>query len=120
MLLKGLGGRCRNRTDDRDCQTLALPPHAATAAPRRHSWAIGRPEWLASSGTRPYSGQALIPERPCMTERRLISSGSRFEEQIGYSRAVVDGDYAWVSGTTGFDYKTMTLREGVVAQATQC
>ncbi|GGC29241.1 hypothetical protein GCM10011504_04320 [Siccirubricoccus deserti] len=55
-----------------------------------------------------------------MTERRLISSGSRFEEQIGYSRAVVDGDHVWVSGTTGFDYKTMTLRDGVVAQATQC
>jgi enamine deaminase RidA (YjgF/YER057c/UK114 family) len=55
-----------------------------------------------------------------MTERRLISSGSRFEEQIGYSRAVVDGDHVWVSGTTGFDYKTMTLRDGAVAQATQC
>lgn len=52
--------------------------------------------------------------------RRLISSGSRFEEEIGYSRAVVDGDYVFVSGTTGFDYTTMTLREGVVAQADQC
>jgi enamine deaminase RidA (YjgF/YER057c/UK114 family) len=55
-----------------------------------------------------------------MTERRLISSGSRFEEQIGYSRAVVDGDYVWVSGTTGYDYKAMVLRDGVVDQATQC
>jgi enamine deaminase RidA (YjgF/YER057c/UK114 family) len=52
--------------------------------------------------------------------RRLISSGSKFEEEIGYSRAVVDGDYVFVSGTTGFDYTTMTLREGVVAQADQC
>jgi enamine deaminase RidA (YjgF/YER057c/UK114 family) len=51
--------------------------------------------------------------------RRLISSGSKFEEEIGYSRAVVDGDYVFVSGTTGFDYTTMTLREGVVAQADQ-
>jgi len=54
-----------------------------------------------------------------MTERRRISSGSKFEEEIGYSRAVVDGDYVWVSGTTGFDYATMTLRDGVVAQAEQ-
>ncbi|MBC9179809.1 RidA family protein [Pseudoroseomonas ludipueritiae] len=49
-------------------------------------------------------------------ERRRISSGSRFEEEIGYSRAVVDGDDIFVSGTTGYDYATMTLAEGVVAQ----
>ena len=82
--------------------------------------APGPREWLASPGAPPYAGQARIAERVPMTERRLISSGSRFEEQIGYSRAVVDGDHVWVSGTTGFDYRTMTLREGVVAQATQC
>jgi len=52
--------------------------------------------------------------------RRLISSGSTFEAEIGYSRAVVEGDWIFVSGTTGFDYKTMTLAEGVVAQAEQC
>jgi enamine deaminase RidA (YjgF/YER057c/UK114 family) len=52
--------------------------------------------------------------------RKLISSGSTFEAEIGYSRAVVDGEWIFVSGTTGFDYKTMTLREGVVAQAEQC
>src|SRR5690349_17620291 len=52
--------------------------------------------------------------------RRLIGSGSTFEKEIGYSRAVVDGDWIFVSGTTGFDYATMTLREGVVAQAEQC
>jgi enamine deaminase RidA (YjgF/YER057c/UK114 family) len=51
--------------------------------------------------------------------RRLISSGSTFETQIGYSRAVVDGDWVFVSGTTGFDYATMTLAEDVVAQAEQ-
>jgi formimidoylglutamate deiminase len=51
--------------------------------------------------------------------RRLISSGSPFEEQIGYSRAVVDGDWVHVSGTTGFDYATMTISDDVVAQAEQ-
>jgi enamine deaminase RidA (YjgF/YER057c/UK114 family) len=51
--------------------------------------------------------------------RRLISSGSTFEKTIGYSRAVVDGDWVFVSGTTGFDYATMTLAEGVVAQCEQ-
>lgn len=54
-----------------------------------------------------------------MTDRRLISSGSKFEEEIGYSRAVVDGDHVWVSGTTGYDYATMTIQPGVVAQADQ-
>jgi enamine deaminase RidA (YjgF/YER057c/UK114 family) len=54
-----------------------------------------------------------------MTERRLISSGSRFEEEIGYSRAVVVGDDIWVSGTTGYDYATMTIAPDVVAQADQ-
>jgi enamine deaminase RidA (YjgF/YER057c/UK114 family) len=51
--------------------------------------------------------------------RRLISSGSTFEAQIGYSRAVVDGDWIFVSGTTGFDYTTMSLADDVVAQAEQ-
>lgn len=52
--------------------------------------------------------------------RRLISSGSIFEEQIGYSRAVVDGDWIFVSGTTGFDYESMTISEDVADQAKQC
>lgn len=52
-----------------------------------------------------------------MTERRRISSGSKFEEQIGYSRAVVVGDDIWVSGTTGYDYATMTMPEDAAAQA---
>jgi enamine deaminase RidA (YjgF/YER057c/UK114 family) len=51
--------------------------------------------------------------------RRLISSGSRFEDEIGYSRAVVDGDHVWVSGTTGYDYASMTIADDVVAQADQ-
>ena len=52
--------------------------------------------------------------------RRLISSGSSFERDIGYSRAVVDGDWVFVSGTTGFDYRTMTISAEVVEQAEQC
>jgi enamine deaminase RidA (YjgF/YER057c/UK114 family) len=52
--------------------------------------------------------------------RRRISSGSTFEERIGYSRAVVAGDWVFVSGTTGFDYRTMTIADDVVQQAEQC
>ncbi len=52
--------------------------------------------------------------------RQLISSGSSFESDIGYSRAVVDGDWVFVSGTTGFDYATMTISDSVVEQAAQC
>jgi enamine deaminase RidA (YjgF/YER057c/UK114 family) len=51
--------------------------------------------------------------------RLTISSGSPFEEQIGYARAVVDGGWVHVSGTTGFDYETMAIPDGVVAQAAQ-
>ncbi len=54
-----------------------------------------------------------------MAERRLISSGSPFEEAMGYSRAVVDGDWVHVSGTTGYDYASMTIAEDVVAQTEQ-
>ncbi len=52
--------------------------------------------------------------------RRLISSGSSFEREIGYSRAVVDGDWVFISGTTGFDYATMTISDNVIEQAEQC
>ncbi|MBN9523016.1 RidA family protein [bacterium] len=52
--------------------------------------------------------------------RRLISTGSKFEAEIGYSRAVVDGDWVFVSGTTGFDYATMTISDDVAQQADQC
>lgn len=52
--------------------------------------------------------------------RRLISSGSTFERDIGYSRAVVDGEWVFVSGTTGFDYGSMTIAEGIVEQTEQC
>lgn len=52
--------------------------------------------------------------------RRLISSGSTFEKEIGYSRAVVDGEWIFVSGTTGFDYAAMTIADDIVTQADQC
>ena len=52
--------------------------------------------------------------------RKLISSGSKFEKEIGYSRAVVDDDWVFVSGTTGFDYATMTIAPDVVTQTEQC
>lgn len=52
--------------------------------------------------------------------RTLISSGSRFEAQIGYSRAVVHGDWVFVSGTTGFDYATMSISDDIVEQTEQC
>ena len=51
--------------------------------------------------------------------RRLISSGSSFEQLVGYSRAVVDGDFVFVSGTTGFDYQTMTVSDDVLEQTHQ-
>ncbi len=51
--------------------------------------------------------------------RRLISSGSPFEQEIGYSRAVVDGDWVFVAGTTGYDYETMTISDDVAEQCAQ-
>lgn len=52
-------------------------------------------------------------------QRRLISSGSSFEKTAGYSRAVVDGEWVFVSGTTGMDYKAMTIAPDVTAQTRQ-
>ncbi len=52
--------------------------------------------------------------------RRLISTGSPFEKTAGYSRAVVDGDFAFVSGTTGYDYATMTMPADIASQARNC
>ena len=51
--------------------------------------------------------------------RTLVSSGSSFETDAGYSRAVVDGDWIFVSGTTGFDYAAMAIPDDVVAQCKQ-
>ena len=52
--------------------------------------------------------------------RQHVSSGSVFEDAIGYSRAVVDGDWIFVAGTTGFDYAARTIVDDVVGQAAQC
>jgi enamine deaminase RidA (YjgF/YER057c/UK114 family) len=54
-----------------------------------------------------------------MSERTRISQGSAFEEQIGYSRAVVDGRWVFVAGTTGFDYAAMTIPDDIVEQVDQ-
>jgi enamine deaminase RidA (YjgF/YER057c/UK114 family) len=51
--------------------------------------------------------------------RRLISSGSKFEQEVGYSRAVVDGEWVFVSGTTGFDYANMTISDNLLDQTEQ-
>jgi len=50
----------------------------------------------------------------------LISSGSTFEQEIGYSRAVVDGEWVFVSGTTGFNYSAMTISDSLLEQTEQC
>lgn len=55
-----------------------------------------------------------------MNTRKLISSGSTFEAEIGYSRAVVEGDWIFVSGTTGFDYRTMMIADSIEEQTDQC
>ena len=54
------------------------------------------------------------------SERRLISTGSDFERTMGYSRAVVQGDWCFVSGVTGYDYKTMAMPSGAADQARNC
>jgi enamine deaminase RidA (YjgF/YER057c/UK114 family) len=52
--------------------------------------------------------------------RRLISTGSPFEKAAGYSRAVIDGDFAFVAGTTGYDYATMIMPADVTSQTRNC
>ena len=52
--------------------------------------------------------------------RRLISTGSPFEKAAGYSRAVIDGDFAFVAGTTGYDYATMAMPADVTSQTRNC
>lgn len=55
-----------------------------------------------------------------MNKRTLISSGSEFEKTMGYSRAVAQGDWCFVSGTTGYDYATMEMPASVADQARNC
>ena len=61
-----------------------------------------------------------MPERCHIVTRRLISTGSPFESAMGYSRAVVMGDWCFVSGVTGYDYATMEMPTDVAAQAENC
>jgi enamine deaminase RidA (YjgF/YER057c/UK114 family) len=62
----------------------------------------------------------MVPREVGMTDqRKRISSGSSFEAVAGYSRAVVDGEFIFVAGTTGFDYARMTIEPGVEAQTHQ-
>lgn len=63
---------------------------------------------------------SAVSSRPGERERRRISSGSPFEAAAGYSRAVVDGDFVFVSGTTGYDYATMSMPECVEDQTHAC
>ncbi len=63
---------------------------------------------------------AVEPLTERAVTRKFISSGSTFERDISYSRAVIDGRWVFVSGTTGFDYGTMVIADDVVAQAEQC
>lgn len=49
-----------------------------------------------------------------------ISSGSSFEEKLGYSRAIITGDWAFVSGVTGYNYKSMDMPNNIAQQATNC
>jgi enamine deaminase RidA (YjgF/YER057c/UK114 family) len=58
-------------------------------------------------------------EESIVSERKFISSGSSFEKVVGYSRAVVDGDWIFVSGTTGYDYSTMTMPQDLEGQTRQ-
>ena len=64
--------------------------------------------------------QADLSAAAMPASRQRISSGSRFEAEMAYSRAVVAGDWVFVSGTTGFDYATMTINSDVIEQARQC
>jgi enamine deaminase RidA (YjgF/YER057c/UK114 family) len=52
--------------------------------------------------------------------RRQITTGSPFEQSAGYSRAIVDGDFCFVSGTTGYDYTSMRMPQDVEAQTRNC
>lgn len=53
-------------------------------------------------------------------KRKLINSGSTYENEIGYSRAVVQGDWVFVSGTTGYNYENMTISDDIEEQTEQC
>lgn len=88
--------------------------------PGQEDWLDHRIPWQPVDPRLRHSprGGSEAMDPPAM--RRLISSGSQFEHDIGYSRAVVDGDWIFVSGTTGFDYASMTISDKLLDQAEQC
>jgi len=92
--------------------------------PEGHIWSVGTYDpWHAEDATPAAQSAPAEPSAappPAVPERRLISSGSTYEAEIGYSRAVVDGDWIFVSGTTGVDYRTMSIPEGLLEQTEQC
>jgi enamine deaminase RidA (YjgF/YER057c/UK114 family) len=100
-------------------RTVAIAPLASPAATVAAAHPTGTGSLSACARLCQPAGAGRISVR-CVTERRAILSGSTFEEQIGYARAVVDGDWVHVSGTSGFDYTTMTISGDVVEQARQC
>lgn len=76
---------------------------------------------MMAGGGRALEWSHPIADTAVMTATRtLITSGSTFEREIGYSRAVVQGDWIFVSGTTGFDYASMTISDDVAEQTEQC
>lgn len=68
---------------------------------------------------RPSQASGTVTLMTSDSKRRLISQGSTFEEEVGYSRAVVDDPWVFVAGTTGFDYSTMTISDDIVSQVEQ-
>src|SRR6202051_662758 len=70
--------------------------------------------------TKPAPSKSRGSQIEALMSRRLISTGSPFEKTAGYSRAVIDGDFAFVSGTTGYDYSTMTMPADVTSQTRNC
>ena len=66
------------------------------------------------------SGSRVEPRLAGVMPRQFISSGSTFETQMGYSRAVVAGNWVFVSGTTGYDYSAMTISDDLAEQTAQC
>jgi len=88
--------------------------------PAREEWLEHRLPWQSVNSSLRQSQRGGGEAKDPPTMRRLISSGSQFEHDIGYSRAVVDGDWIFVSGTTGFDYATMTISGNLIEQAEQC
>ena len=85
------------------------------AAPNARSASEGPAGRIGKGPADPSPGER--PKRGRGAERRLIASGSDFEARIGYSRAVVDGGWIFVSGTTGFDYAAMSIAPDAAAQA---